>query len=318
MQQYKNLDLLHRNLRARMIRKSRLDPEVARYLPSVAETTRSITLDPTTRRTYKVIMNDLAVALEELADSGGTFDIGAYYAGAMSETDMCAQGAVMARLLAARMLICHPELLVDSAEAYYAGQGEGSRYIADLIAKVSPLDELLRHTPKLDELDRVVGDMLAEPGVKTAVFTSYRRMLPYLAARLDKHAGLVQFHGQMSADEKAAAKAKFDTDPDCRLFLSTNAGGYGLDLPGAQYLVNFDLPDSNGVLAQRNSRHVRASSEYSHVYVVNLIVEDTIEERQLATLAMRGKLAGAIVDGHGSARLENNVETLTQHLGRLA
>jgi SNF2 family DNA or RNA helicase len=314
---YKNLRLLNSRLKTAMIRKSRLDPEVARYLPAVAETTRTVTLDAATRKFYKLILADLGEALEEAAEAGSPVDLAAYYAGEMGEEDRRTQGKVMARLLAARLLLCHPGLLMDSAEAYYEGRGEGSEYIADLVAASWEYPNITT-TPKLDELERLVAAMLAEDGVKVAVFTSYRRLLPYLAERLDRFGPHVLFHGEMDSAAKAAAKATFASDPQCRLFISTNAGGYGLDLPEAQYLVNFDLPDGKGVLDQRNTRHVRASSQHACVYVVNLVVEDSVEERQQATLALRGRLSEAIVDGRGDATIAADVETLTEHLGRIS
>lgn len=312
---YKNLELLHRNLQKAMIRKSRLDPEVQKYLPRVAETTRTVTLDKQTKKFYKRITSDLAKALEELVEQGQSLDLAAYYAGASAEREHGAQGKVMARLLAARLLLDHPALLMDSAVAFHEQKGEGSEYIADLVASSAELADL-KPTPKLDMLDLLVDQMVAE-NAKVAVFTSYRRMLPHMAERLDKYGDLVTFHGGMNSDQKAGAKARFQQDPQCRLFLSTNAGGYGLDLPECQYLINYDLPDSKGVLDQRNTRHVRASSKHACVYVVNLVVEDSVEERQQATLRMRGALAAAIVDGRGDTRITNDIETLTEHLGRI-
>lgn len=316
VKEYKNLALLHERLSTAMIRKSRLDPEVAKYLPDVAETTRGVTLDPVSRKTYKRILQDLSAALDELAESGQDFDLAAYYGGQEAAGGHGAQGKVMARLQAARMLLDHPELLMDSAEAWYDQNGEGSEYIAEFIAEIAPIDDLLKRTPKLDELEQVVGEMLSEPGTKVAVFTSYRRMLPHIARRLDRFADQVLFHGGMNSTMKAGAVARFQQDEGCRIFLSTNAGGYGLDLPEAQYLVNYDLPDSKGVLDQRNTRHVRASSKHKCVYVVNLVVEDSVEERQQAILQLRGKLSSAVVDGRGSATLVNDVASLSEHVGR--
>ncbi|KJK56215.1 DEAD/DEAH box helicase [Saccharothrix sp. ST-888] len=314
---YKNLKLLNSRLKKAMIRRSRLDPEVARYLPEVMETTRTVTLDAATRRFYRLIMDDLSEALEEAAEAGTAIDLAAYYAGTLSEEDKRAQGKVMARLLAARMLICHPGLLMDSAEAYHDANGEGSRYIAEFIAPLWDYPNLTA-TPKLDLLERLVAEMLAEDGVKIAIFTSYRRMLPYIGERLDRFGPQVRFHGEMDSTQKAAAKAKFASDPETRLFVSTNAGGYGLDLPEAQFLINYDLPDGKGILDQRNTRHVRASSTHSRVYVVNIVVEDSVEERQQATLTLRGRVSEAIVDGRGEENLTNDVESLTKHLGRIS
>ncbi|MGW3273919.1 DEAD/DEAH box helicase [Streptomyces kronopolitis] len=309
---YKNLGLLHKNLSRAMIRKSRLDPEVAKYLPAVTETTRHVQLDKTTRSIYKAILADLQAAMDELAEAGGDFDLAAYYACVKPDGAFGAQGKVMARLQAARLLLDHPQLLMDSAVAFHAGTG-GSQYAAELAAGRYDLPDL-HAAPKLAVLDDLVGTMLAEPGTKAAVFTDYRKMLPYLSERLDKHGGLALFHGQLTSDEKAGVLARFKTDPECRLFISTNAGGYGLDLPEAQYLVNFDLPYSNGVLAQRNTRHVRASSKFERVHVTNLVVEETVEERVQATLRLRQQLSQAVVDGTGVGALDMGVESLAEHI----
>ncbi|AZM47785.1 hypothetical protein DMB38_20120 [Streptomyces sp. WAC 06738] len=310
---YKNLDLLHRNLSKAMIRKSRLDPEVAKYLPAVTETTHSVQLDKTTRAIYKAILLDLQAAMDELTEAGQELDIAAYYAGVRPEAGFGAQGKVMARMQAARLLLDHPQLLMDSAVAYHETKAEGSEYAAQFAASRTDLPDL-NHSPKLNALDELVATMTAE-GAKVAVFTDYRRLLPYLSARLEKHGDLVLFHGQLTADKKAAALAKFKTDPECRIFLSTNAGGYGLDLPEVQYLINYDLPYSNGLLAQRNTRHVRASSTFDRVHVVNLVVEDSIEERVQATLRLRQSLSQAVVDGRGAGSLDVDVESLSEHIG---
>ncbi|MEU1816068.1 DEAD/DEAH box helicase [Streptomyces roseifaciens] len=310
---YKNLGLLHQKLAPAMIRKSRLDPEVARYLPRVTEATRLVTLDPTTRTIYKAILADLQAALEELAEAGGSFDLAAHYAGLPGAAGGGPRGKVMARLQAARMLLDHPQLLMDSACDHHASRG-GSAYAAAFAASRYDLPDFY-HSPKLSALDELTEVMLAD-GAKVAVFTEYRRMLPYVCERLDRHGGLVTFHGGMGATEKAAAKARFQQDPGCRIFISTNSGGYGLDLPEAQYLINYDLPYSNGLLQQRNTRHVRASSTHARVYVMNLVVSGTIEERVLATLKARGSVADAIVDGKGTGALDMSVESLGEHIGR--
>lgn len=309
---YKNLELLHTNLSRAMIRKSRLDPEVAKYLPAVVETTRHVQLDKTTRAIYRAILADLQAAMDELAEAGGDFDLAAYYAGIKPDGAFGAQGKLMARLQAARLLLDHPQLLMDSAVAFHEGTG-GSQYAAEFAASRYDLPDL-HAAPKLAVLDELVGTMLAEDGAKAAIFTDYRKMLPYLSQRLEKHGGLVLFHGQLNSDEKAGILARFKRDPECRLFISTNAGGYGLDLPEAQYVVNYDLPHSNGVLAQRNTRHVRASSKFERVHVTNLVVEETIEERVQATLKLRQKLSQAVVDGTGTGALDMDIESLAEHI----
>lgn len=309
---YKSLDVLHAKLQRRMSRKSRQDPDVAPYLPKVAEHTRDVVLDAESRRLYRLVQRDLLTALDELSAAGESVDLASYYAGTDTGEENSIRGRVMARMLAARMLLDHPALLMDSACDYLENTGKGSKYIAELVAQHNGLADH-RATPKLDELVRQAENMLADNDrVKIAVFTDFRRMLPYLSGALDRFGPLVTYHGGMDADQKAAAKEQFASDPDCRIFLSTNAGGVGLDLPEAQYLINYDLPYSGGIIAQRNARHVRASSTHSHVYVVNLVVQDSIEERTQATLALRQRLAEEIVDGRGTGMVANAIPSLSE------
>lgn len=311
---YKNLNLFHQRLSKRMVRKSCTDPEVAKYLPAVTETTKAVVLDKTTREIYNAILDDLRASIEELIESGRTFDLAAYYTGSHEGGDFTAQGKVMSRMQAARMLLDHPQLLMDSAVEFHEGRG-GSQYIAEFTASRYELPDMF-HSPKLAALDELVEEMLGDAGTKVVVFSEYRRMLPYLEGRLEKHAGIVLFHGGMNSASKAAAKARFDNESEYRIMIATNAGGYGLDLPTARYLINYDLPYSSGVLKQRNTRHVRASSAYSRVYVANLVVEDSLEERVQANLRLRGSLADQIIDGVGAGVLAMDVESLGEHLDR--
>lgn len=69
---------------------------------------------------------------------------------------------------------------------------------------------------------------------------------------------------------------QFKTDPDCRLFLSTDAGGVGLNLQNASVVVNMDQPWNPAVLEQRIGRAHRMGREGA-VHVINLVSEGTEE-----------------------------------------
>jgi SNF2 family DNA or RNA helicase len=103
----------------------------------------------------------------------------------------------------------------------------------------------------------------------------------------------------MTSKERDAAVVKFQTDPKSRVFVSTDAGGYGLDLPQANLLINYDLPWQAGLLKQRNARVRRASSEWEHVVVQDFLVAETIEERLLEMLRHKIAVSDAFVDGEG-------------------
>ena len=73
---------------------------------------------------------------------------------------------------------------------------------------------------------------------------------------------------------------RFRDDPKCRLFLSTDAGGVGLNLQHASVVVNMDLPWNPAVLEQRIGR-VHRLGQKRPVRVVNFVAQGTIEEGML-------------------------------------
>jgi SNF2 family DNA or RNA helicase len=106
----------------------------------------------------------------------------------------------------------------------------------------------------------------------------------------------VTFMGGMTSQEKDAAKQQFANDPNTRLFLSSDAGGYGVDLPMANHLISYDLPWSAGKLDQRESRIIRLSSEFPHVTVTSFVMRGSIEERQYEMLQEKRLINRAFID----------------------
>ena len=67
---------------------------------------------------------------------------------------------------------------------------------------------------------------------------------------------------------------RFRDDPDCRVFLSTDAGGTGLNLQAADTVINLEVPWNPAVLEQRIAR-VHRMGQHRPVQVVNLVTRDT-------------------------------------------
>jgi superfamily II DNA/RNA helicase len=115
---------------------------------------------------------------------------------------------------------------------------------------------------------------------------------PLLAKRgLD----FVRLDGSVPQKQRQELVHKFQTDPECRLFLTTNAGSTGLNLQSANTVINVDLPWNPAVLEQRVARAHRMGQQQS-VQVFVLVTEGTIEENLLATLAAKKELALAALD----------------------
>jgi superfamily II DNA or RNA helicase len=160
------------------------------------------------------------------------------------------------------------------------------------------LDGRTDHGSKADELMALLGELLERPDAKAVVFSQWVRTHELLIRRLRrKRWGYVLFHGGVPGEKRGALVDRFREDPSCRVFLSTDAGGVGLNLQhSASAIINMDLPWNPAVLEQRIGRVYRLGQTRS-VRVVNFVAEGTIEERMLSLLAFKKSLFAGVLDG---------------------
>ena len=298
VQRYRNLNVFHEKMKQASVRKIQTDLDVAPYLPdTIYRDPITIALDKKTASLYNFIADELSNELIEAQQLlGASFSLFAHYGHESkpgSPADMM-RGSIMSKITALRMLCDHPQLLENSAKLFDEQQGNGSAYASSL--KARGLLEGVIKSQKLQELKAYVTDHLdTDPDAKVVVFTSWVGMLELIHAEL----GGTLYTGNMNAKEKEASKEKFLTDPDCRVFISSDAGGYGVDLPNANLLVNYDLPWSAGLAVQRNGRIKRASSRWPSITIQDIIVGNSIEERQHDMLQQKNAVADAVMDGQG-------------------
>jgi len=150
--------------------------------------------------------------------------------------------------------------------------------------------------PKLRELREILDEEVASNGHKAILFSQWTRMLNLTEPALEKlNLGWVKLTGDVPTRKRGALIEQFFKDPQCKVFLSTDAGGVGLNLQAASMVVNLDLPWNPAVLAQRIARAHRHGQLHT-VNVVNLIAEGTIEERMLDTLAAKRAIFDAALN----------------------
>ncbi len=102
--------------------------------------------------------------------------------------------------------------------------------------------------------------------------------------------------------------ARFKTDPNKKIFLSTDAGGQGLNLQEASVVINVDLPWNPAVLEQRIGRVYRLGQEKS-VRVNKLITLDSIEYQMQNRLLFKSRMAAGILDAGESDIFFGDEET---------
>ena len=190
------------------------------------------------------------------------------------------------------------------------------------------LDHETDHGHKVDELMTVLDELLEDPAAKAVVFSQWLGTHELIRRRLGSAAGQrdwghVLFSGQVPGEQRGALVERFHDDPHCRLFLSTDAGGVGLNLQhAAAVVVNMDLPWNPAVLEQRIGR-VHRMGQSRGVQVIQFVGQGSIEEGMLSVLAFKTSLFAGVLDGGQSevflqgTKLSKFMESVEQVAGAM-
>jgi SNF2 family DNA or RNA helicase len=157
-------------------------------------------------------------------------------------------------------------------------------------------DKETNHSPKLAEFREIVRELAIEENRKVVVFSEYERMTHLAGLELEKLGiGFVSLHGGVPSKNRGALMEKFRRDAECRVFLSTDAGGVGLNLQAASAVINFEPPWNPARLEQRIGR-VHRMGQAHPVHVVHLLTRGSIEERVWETLKLKKSLFAGVFD----------------------
>lgn len=192
---------------------------------------------------------------------------------------------------------------------------QNMRMACDSSYLLDPSDD---QSTKPDEFATLLDEMLETPGAKVVVFSQWLRMHELIERRLkERGIGYVLFHGGVPGPKRKDLIDRFRDDATCRVFLSTDAGGVGLNLQFASAVVNLDLPWNPAVLEQRIGR-VHRLGQKRPVQVVNFVSQGTIEQSMLEVLRFKKSLFAGVLDGgekdisFGGSRLKKFMETVEQ------
>ncbi len=158
-------------------------------------------------------------------------------------------------------------------------------------------DKQTNVSPKLEEFAELMRDLMAEGGHKVVVFSQWELMLRKAAEVLDGLGlGYAVLTGSVPGKDRKALMDRFRDDPNCLVFLSTDAGGTGLNLQAADTVINLEVPWNPAVLEQRIAR-VHRLGQHRPVRAINLVTRGGIEERMLRTLEMKRSLFEGVFSG---------------------
>ena len=178
------------------------------------------------------------------------------------------------------------------------------------------LDQQTRYDTKISELVQIIEDMRECGNEKMVVFSQWERMTRLVCQELDRrHIEYANLNGGVPSVKRKELIERFDSSPDCRVFISTDAGSTGLNLQNGSIVVNLDLPWNPAVLEQRIARIHRIGQKH-HIQVINFISERSIEERMTSTLQFKTELAEGIL-GHGEDEVTADTNKLATLMSRI-
>jgi SNF2 family DNA or RNA helicase len=238
-----------------IMRKRKTDQDVIDQFPSKVEEAQHLEMAPDQARLYRMV--------ESLQDGE--------------------EEPVPGLWTALRQIAGCPASLVRSA-----AQGD-SRLVKILVEEMGA-DHLMgvssvKETALLDYLDPLVNGQ----GAKVVVFTFFgQTILPILGALLRSNGYRVyENHGGLSSTEMGRVRQDFRDDSKPCVFLTSDAGSRGINLPEATYICEFESALTYANRTQRIDRIHRIDSKAASVSCLTMIVNYTVEVGIMNNVSLR-------------------------------
>jgi superfamily II DNA or RNA helicase len=200
-------------------------------------------------------------------------------------------GAMMTAVTIAKIAAQRP--LTPSEEHRLLAALQNARMACNAAGLV---DDKTEGSPKLSELERLLEELCVEGGEKVVIFSQWERMTRMAEAVAEGLGiGVVRLHGGVPTEKRGALISRFENDPDVQVFLSTDAGGVGLNLQAASVLINLDLPWNPAVLDQRIGR-VHRLGQRKTVRALLLVSSESYEERIMGLLGSKRMLFSNVIE----------------------
>ncbi len=161
------------------------------------------------------------------------------------------------------------------------------------------VDKETHFSPKLHELKYILLEKLDLKNNKNKViiFSEWVTMLQLIGKLLHECGiGFAQLSGQVAIKNRDKLVKKFENEPDCQVFLSTEAGGAGLNLQVADTVINFELPWNPAKKNQRIGRIDRLGQLSKNLTVINLITKNSIETKIASGLTLKQNLFDGVLN----------------------
>ncbi|HBE42828.1 MAG TPA: hypothetical protein DDW27_16820 [Bacteroidales bacterium] len=160
------------------------------------------------------------------------------------------------------------------------------------------IDDETNESPKLEELKYILLEKLdiRNSDTKIIIFSEWIKVHKLIGRLLrENNIGFVEFNGQIPVKSRGELIRKFENDPQYKIFLSTEAGGSGLNLQVADTLINFELPWNPAKKNQRIGRIDRLGQRSNNLTIYNFITRNSIEQQISSGLLVKQSLFDGVL-----------------------
>jgi len=160
------------------------------------------------------------------------------------------------------------------------------------------IDDETNESPKLDELKHILLDELdvTNKNTKIIIFSEWVKVHKLIGKLLrENNIGFVELNGKIPVPSRGELIRKFESNPQYKVFLSTEAGGSGLNLQVADTLINFELPWNPAKKNQRIGRIDRIGQKSNKLTIFNFITRNSIETQIASGLLVKQSLFDGVL-----------------------
>lgn len=154
----------------------------------------------------------------------------------------------------------------------------------------------LKATPKMEALTELLSELA--PYHKVIVWATFHENYAEIRRVCEKlKLGFVEVHGDVPNKEKFENVAKFNSDPEARVFIGhPGSGGIGINLVASSYAIFYSRGFSYGDDTQAEARNHRGGSEiHEKITRIDLVCRGTIDEHVLERLEKKEEISSRVL-----------------------
>ena len=165
------------------------------------------------------------------------------------------------------------------------------------------IDDSTDESPKMEELKYVLFEKMGiqHKDAKIIIFSEWTKVHQLIGKMLrENKIGFVELNGKVPVKMRGELIRKFENNPQSKVFLSTEAGGTGLNLQIADTIINFELPWNPSKKNQRVGRIDRIGQKSNVLTVYSFITRNSIEEQIASGLLVKQDLFDGVLGDNNS------------------